>query len=202
MFDVDAFLEWLALNTTIQDWDAYGAMSHNYYLYHDPKTDRLVWISWDHNEAFGASGRGDTSVDKASIGQNWPLIRFLLDDPVYQAKYTGYLRSVLADAFVPAKLTRQIDTWAALIQPYVSQEGKTQAFEAAVGQLKTLLTQRAAAVKSYLAENSNTDAMAQASGGFSVHVVCASRARLPTRFSVTPQVRLTSVLVTAGILCS
>ena len=142
VFDVDAFLEWLALSTTIQDWDAYGTMSHNYYLYHNPASDRLVWISWDHNEALGASGRGDSSLDKASVGENWPLIRFLLDDPVYQAKYTGYVRSTLADAFVPATLTPKIDAWAALLGPYAAQEGKTEAFEAAVAQLKALLTQR------------------------------------------------------------
>ena len=151
VFDVDAFLEWLALSTTIQDWDAYGAMSHNYYLYHDPTSGRLVWISWDHNEALGASGRGDTSLNKASIGQNWPLIRFLLDDPIYQARYVGFLRSALTDAFVPARLTPKIEAWVRLLQPYASQEGKAQAFEAAIGQLKTLLIQRAAAVETYLA---------------------------------------------------
>ena len=64
------------MNAVIQDWDTYGAMSHNYYLYHDPETDRLVWISWDHNEAFSSRGRGDTSLDKASVGDNWPLIRY------------------------------------------------------------------------------------------------------------------------------
>ncbi len=151
VFDVDAFLEWLALNTTIQDWDAYGAMSHNYYLYHDPTTSRLTWISWDHNEAMGASGRGDTSLNKASVGQNWPLIRFLLDDPVYQAKYTSFLRAALTDAFVPAQLTKKIDSWSVLIRPYAAKEGQAQAFESAIGQLKTLLTQRAAAVETYLA---------------------------------------------------
>jgi spore coat protein CotH len=151
VFDVDAFLEWLAVSTVIQDWDAYGTMSHNYYLYHDPASGRLVWISWDHNEALGVSGRGDTSLNKASIGQNWPLIRFLLDDPIYQAKYTGYLRDCLADAFVPAQLTEKTDAWAALLRPYADKEGKSQAFESAISQLKTLLTQRAAAVEGYLA---------------------------------------------------
>ena len=34
--DVDLFLRWLAVNSTIGNWDAYGAMAHNYYLYGDP----------------------------------------------------------------------------------------------------------------------------------------------------------------------
>ena len=106
VFDVDAFLEWLAVNAVIQDWDTYGAMNHNYYLYHDPLTDRLVWISWDHNEAF-SSGPGDTSLDKASIGANWPLIRFLLDDGDHKAA-DGPMDSVCTGAFVPDTLVKII----------------------------------------------------------------------------------------------
>jgi len=60
-FDADLFLRWLAVNTAIQNWDAYGAMAHNYYLYGDPgQKGRLRWIPWDNNLALGAGfgGRG------------------------------------------------------------------------------------------------------------------------------------------------
>lgn len=126
-------------------------MSHNYYLYHDPATDQLVWISWDHNEAFSNRGRGDTSLDKASIGANWPLIRYLLDDLTYQAKYVEYLRSTITDAFVADEVMEKIDTWAELMQPYVAQEGNAQAFASAVTQLKTFAAARVAAVEAFLA---------------------------------------------------
>jgi spore coat protein H len=57
-FDVDLFLRWLAVNSSIANWDAYGAMAHNYYLYGDPaQGGRLRWIPWDNNFAFG-TGRG------------------------------------------------------------------------------------------------------------------------------------------------
>lgn len=150
VFDVDAFLKWLAASTAIADWDAYGAMSHNYYLYHDPATGRLVWISWDHNEALGASGRGDTSLDKASVGENWPLIRFLLDDPVYAARYADALVATLTDAFVPEALAAKIDTLAEMLRPYAEKSGDEQAFEAAITQLKAFIAQRAAQVQEYL----------------------------------------------------
>ena len=57
-FDVDEFLQWLAANTVMQNWDTYGSMSHNYYLYHDPTSDRLVWIPWDNNQSLGSGGGG------------------------------------------------------------------------------------------------------------------------------------------------
>lgn len=60
-FDVDLFLRWLAVNTVMDNWDAYGVMAHNYYLYADPSEGhRLHWIPWDHNMAFGfGPGGGD-----------------------------------------------------------------------------------------------------------------------------------------------
>ena len=60
VFNVDTFIHWLAVNTVIQNWDTYGTMAHNYYLYNDPTTGLLTWIPWDNNEALtsgGGSGR-------------------------------------------------------------------------------------------------------------------------------------------------
>lgn len=49
-FDVPYFLKWLAVNTAMSNWDTYGAMAHNFYLYNAPQRG-LVWIPWDYNEA-------------------------------------------------------------------------------------------------------------------------------------------------------
>ena len=59
VFNVEEFLRWLAVNTTIQNWDTYGSMSHNYYLYGDPTDNgRLAWIPWDNNLALNDEGMG------------------------------------------------------------------------------------------------------------------------------------------------
>jgi spore coat protein H len=59
VFDVDLFLRWLAVNTAIDNWDAYGVMAHNYYLYGDAaRGGRLRWIPWDNNMAFGMGPGG------------------------------------------------------------------------------------------------------------------------------------------------
>ena len=50
VFNADHFLKWLAVNTTVQNWDIYGNMTHNYYLYNNPKNNQLIWIPWDNNE--------------------------------------------------------------------------------------------------------------------------------------------------------
>jgi hypothetical protein len=159
VFDVHGFLEWLAINTVIQNWDAYGVMSHNYYLYHDPDTGQLRWISWDHNEAMssgmgggGGRGRGDRSVslDKADVGDNWPLIRYLLDDPVYYELYVDYLAETVQGPFNPDLMTERYRTLAELVAPYAAADVGEAVFDSAVQQLIEHAYQRAEAVESFL----------------------------------------------------
>jgi spore coat protein H len=57
VFNVDLFLKWLAANVTMQNWDTYGRMTHNYYLYNHP-TNGMSWIPWDNNEAFEEGKQG------------------------------------------------------------------------------------------------------------------------------------------------
>ena len=76
VFDMDDFLQWLAANTVMQNWDTYGSMSHNYYLYHDPVSDQLVWIPWDNNQSLGSAGggggRGNNNDNTGQGGQAGP----------------------------------------------------------------------------------------------------------------------------------
>jgi hypothetical protein len=140
---VDVFLEWLAISAIIQHWDAYGSMSHNFYLYHDPDTGLLTWISWDHNEVLGVFGGGsdmvvrtaEASLGRDEVGQNWPLIRYLLDDPVYHSRYIDYIEEIIKGVFRPNKLERKYRALADLIAPYAAKEFNEATFESAVQEL-------------------------------------------------------------------
>lgn len=65
-FDVNYFLKWLAVNTAMSNWDTYGAMAHNFYLYNAPQRG-FVWIPWDNNEAMS-----DNSMPPPFMAQNNP----------------------------------------------------------------------------------------------------------------------------------
>ena len=62
VFNTDQFLKWLAVNTTIQNWDTYGRMTHNYYLYNNPQNNQLTWIPWDNNEALQTGKQGGAII--------------------------------------------------------------------------------------------------------------------------------------------
>ncbi|MEQ1758819.1 MAG: CotH kinase family protein [Vicinamibacterales bacterium] len=135
-FEVNGFLRWLALNTIIGNFDAYGGLSaHNYYLYGSPRhRDRLFWMAWDHDLAFsgntlgganaGPGGGGNTAAAGLdlfldSTAANWPLIRFLLDDPAYRTVYRTHVTNLLGSVFEPGKVVSRLRAESALIAPFV-----------------------------------------------------------------------------------
>lgn len=142
-FNVSGFLRWLAANTVIGNTDTYGSFSpHNYYLYGSPRhRDRVFWMPWDHDLAMGSGPGGagggaaagaTTTLDimHAQVASTWPVIRFLLDDPVYRAAYRRHVEDVLATVFEPAGLGARLRGEQARIARYVvgaegEQPGRT-----------------------------------------------------------------------------
>ncbi len=158
VFDVDTFLNWLAVSAVAQNWDTYGAMAHNFYLYNDPETGQLVWLPWDHNMTLGVGGGGgrgemggggrpggmggrSVTLDRANVGEEWPLIRFLLDDPTYNAQYLAYVAAA-SETFDAAALTARIEELSAMLQPFVAAAGEAEQFNMAVEQLIVTVTER------------------------------------------------------------
>jgi len=161
IFDVDTFLRWLAVNIIIQNWDTYGKMPHNYYLYNNPENNLLTWIPWDNNEAFQSGKQGGAlSLSCSEVTDDWPLIRFLLDDDTYNTRYKGYLEEVANGAFEPAKMTAIYQQYHDLISPYaVGTDGEQPGytflnsdadFSSALNQLISHVSSRYSAVQDYL----------------------------------------------------
>lgn len=161
ILDTDVFLKWLAVNTTIQNWDTYGVMTHNYYLYNDPSDSKLNWIPWDNNESLMAGKQGGAlSISLNEINSSWPLIRYLIDDESYKTKYQNYLSEFVNDVFIASDMTAKYQECHDLISPYViGEEGEIvgytllssfAAFSSSVNDLSTHANSRINVVNSYL----------------------------------------------------
>lgn len=127
--DVDGFLKWLAVNTVMENWDAYGAMSHNYYLYADPNEGgRLHWITWDHDRSMTGGGMGGrtSSLTQDNVDATWPLIRYLMDDPSYFETYKRYALEVARGPLTPDTFQARLRAAHELIAPYVVGENAEQ----------------------------------------------------------------------------
>jgi len=120
VFNVDGFLKWLAVNAVIQNWDTYGRMTHNYYLYNDASLG-LTWIPWDNNEALDEGKRGGAlSLGLTEVSYQWPLIRYLMDDDTYRSKYLSYAADVVDGPFKPSGMIARYRYLHSLIEPYVT----------------------------------------------------------------------------------
>ncbi len=158
VFNVDGYMKWLAANIVIQNWDTYGRMSHNYFLYDNPSDSKLTWIPWDNNEAFQEGKQGGALyISLNEVGTNWPLIRYLKDIEEYNELYELYLQQFIDDVFIPAELTATYQQYYELLKDYAYAEetGYTyiqydSEFDQAVETLKTHVETRNSVVNAYL----------------------------------------------------
>jgi len=160
IFDVDTFLKWLAANSVMQNWDTYGVMPHNFFLYNNPDTNTFEWIPWDNNEALVSNNRClDLDMDEVIIDDdneyNWPLIRYILDDSDYKETYKEYVEEFANSHFNESDLNPIYTAYDTLIRDYVTSEDddytftSTSEFDTAVDELKEHIAERNTAALDY-----------------------------------------------------
>lgn len=171
IFNVDHFTKYLAINNAIVNWDTYGVMAHNYYLYNH-SSKGLIWIPWDHNESFskspgitgttgGPTGPGNAlSLTMNEVGTGWPLINYIANDAVYFEKYKSHMRDFKNGVFQQNTLDAIIDKYYDLITPFVVGANGEQpnythlsndaAFTAERAALKTHVSNRIALINQFL----------------------------------------------------
>lgn len=158
VLDVDHFLKWLAANIVIQNWDTYGIMTHNYYLYNSSESNLMTWIPWDNNEAFQTGKQGGAlSFALSEVSSSWPLISYITADSDYKAIYESYLQKFVDEVYIYDELSAKYDEYYALLKDYAYAEesgytyiSRDSYFDSAVETLKSHITSRNSAVSSYL----------------------------------------------------
>lgn len=158
VFDVNGYLKWLAANTTMQNWDTYGRMTHNYYLYHDPADDLIKWIPWDNNEALqeGKMGGGLSFEFSEVSASEWPLIGYIVEVDDYKEIFDGHVKDFSENIFEPSRMEGIYNADESLLSASASAEQSGYTFlsggsiSSAVNTLITHCSSRKTAVDSYL----------------------------------------------------
>lgn len=157
-FDVPGFLRWLAASNVIVSWDCYGMIAHNYYLYGDPGDGgRLTWVPWDHNMSLEFYPMGNLTLSMDEVDDSWPLLRKLMDDPVYSAAYYVEVEKTLEGPLELDTFTARAQELHDLIAPYIEAEeapftqlSSLSAFEDSVTDLVQHVEERRAEVEALL----------------------------------------------------
>lgn len=128
VINIPYFLKYLAINNTIVNWDTYGLMAHNYYLYNH-SSNKIMWIPWDNNEALtrspGITGTttgglmgGALSLTMNEVTTAWPLIRYVASDPNYFQQYKTYMKDFKTTVFTTTAMNALIDKYYDMVTPY------------------------------------------------------------------------------------
>lgn len=161
IFDVKSYLKYLAVNNTVGNWDTYGQVMHNYFL---ANTDGVLrWIPYDLNLSFqmkGGLNRTALTMEMKEVGSQWPLIRYIVDDPEYFAFYKAAVKDFVEKNFTPTAMNGYIRKHKAVLTPnFIATEiekppysylQNPQSFDSAVSDLEKYINERYTAVSIFI----------------------------------------------------
>ena len=120
VFNVDSYLRYMAVIALIMNWDSYPWTGNNFFLFHDPVTDKFEWIPWD------LTWGGDASMPifertQPTISPYAPLYENVFKVEKYKRQYSAYLDLLIREFFNYDNIYQVSKEYHELIEPYVTQ---------------------------------------------------------------------------------
>ena len=161
VFNVKGFLKYLAVNNTVGNWDSYGQLTHNYFLVNIDGV--LQWVPYDLNLSFqmkGGLNRTALTFEMNEVKVQWPLIRYLIDDPEYFAFYKASVKEFVEKTFTPALMTDYLNKHKSVLAPHFTPNEiekhpygsipNSQSFDQSVIDLDKYIKERHAAALNFI----------------------------------------------------
>jgi hypothetical protein len=106
VLDLDRFLSMLAVETMLSHSDSYSMNRNNYRLYHDPATDKIVFMPHGMDRVLGTHrGALDLSIVPPRLGL---VARALLSTAEGRRRYVDRVAALLENVFRPDALCRRV----------------------------------------------------------------------------------------------
>ena len=131
VFDVDAFLRYLAVTTLTVNLDSLVGPGHNYYLYEDRQSGRFTLLPWDMNMAFGGFSCDLAPEELVAYPYLEPactpveqkiLVAKVMAVASFRATYESYLHEYAAGHMAAAPISQRLSELAAVLRPYVAAD--------------------------------------------------------------------------------
>ena len=103
VLDVDRFLSFIAMELLTTHWDGYAIHYNNFRIYHDPKTDKMVFITHGLDWAFR---RPNVLIDPPLKSV---VVRAVLTTPKGQELYQERMRTLFAKVFKTPVILARMD---------------------------------------------------------------------------------------------
>jgi hypothetical protein len=114
VLDIDPFLTMMAVEAMIAHWDGYAGNRNNYRVYHDPKSDKFVFIPHGMDQLFG-------SLDYPLMPRNGLLARILTESAADQGAYVERVAHLRQTLFQPEALAERVSKASERILPTLQQ---------------------------------------------------------------------------------
>ncbi|HTD85439.1 MAG TPA: CotH kinase family protein [Candidatus Binatia bacterium] len=145
LMDVDRFISHIVLEMFTSHTDGYALNRNNYRIYHDPGTDKFVFIAHGIDWAFGNTG--------VSI---WPpmnsiLVKAVLQTPEGRATYRERVGQLYTNVFKVDLLNKRIDEAAAKLKAGARNPNEAKAVDGYAAEMRNRITARAKNIADQLA---------------------------------------------------
>jgi hypothetical protein len=115
--NMDNYLNVLAADVIMFNWDSYYNHGRNFFLYENPSTQKIEWIPWDYNLSFSATPT-PLIIDYSTWGTiPKPLVQNLQDNPALRSAYFDHVCVLMDNYFTEDNLESFIDATRLKIRP-------------------------------------------------------------------------------------
>lgn len=147
ILDIDKFITFSAIENLLVHWDGYCNHTNNYRVFHDPKSDKFLFIPHGMDQLFGQHSSPDMSLTPAFKGI---VARGLLSIPQGRTRYFKRVEELSKNAFKLEALLARVDKLAERYRAALDDDLRP-GFENSVDSLKSRIEQRDASVTRQLA---------------------------------------------------
>ena len=146
VLDMDKFITYLVLESVTWDWDGYPMNRNNYRIYHNPKTDKLVFIPSGMDQMFGNPG------GPLLPGYQGFVANAVINTPEGRKQYFKRMREIHANVFKPEVLVKRLDEVQKRVQPALMEidKGAGRDYPNQVNRLREAIRQRARSIEQQL----------------------------------------------------
>jgi len=114
VIDLDHFRRFWAIETLTGNWDSYSGNTNNFYVYHDPQSDRLVFLPWGTDTAFTGGSIVDSYNQTLTVYATGALANRLYNLPEERARFRALLGELNDELWDAGALEARLDELAAL----------------------------------------------------------------------------------------
>ncbi len=147
VLDLDRFLSFMAMEMITCHWDGYCIGRNNFRLYHDPGTDKMVFLPHGMDQMFR-----DPNFVVGRPGFNGLVAQMAIKTPEGRRRYRERLASLITNVFKLEMMTNRVNQLVTQIRPTLAEfnADAARSFEGEAAAVRNRLIQCAASYDKFL----------------------------------------------------